>query len=226
LPYFTFSFGVTLGLPKEDFDHLVIVDSHLKRKFSNDKESILDVRLFLKSGIVINVEAQARITRGLWKRIAFAGAKLLSEQLKRGEDYYSLKRAASIIICDGIRDVSRKNLTKGGGRKTRQKPLCLSLEAPLGINSAYKDSVCSLLFNDPEILRELHPGRRLTAPGFANHHQYPGGCLFMERVNDLSFAIADVLAVVFEHQLPRRRIRGLRPDGQFLTPRHGRPVFL
>jgi hypothetical protein len=82
-----------LGLPKEDFDHLAIVDSHLNRNFSDDKESILDVRLFLKSGVVINVEAQVRIIRGLRERIAFAGAKLLSEQLRRGQDYQSLKRA-------------------------------------------------------------------------------------------------------------------------------------
>jgi predicted transposase/invertase (TIGR01784 family) len=91
-----------LGLPKEDFDHLVIVDSHLKRKFHGDKESVLDVRLFLKSGIAINVEIQVRITRGLRKRIAFAGAKLLSEQLKRGQDYHLLKQAVSIVICDGV----------------------------------------------------------------------------------------------------------------------------
>jgi hypothetical protein len=38
----------------------------------------------------------------VFKRIAFAGAKLLGEQLKRCQDYHSLKQAVSIVICDGV----------------------------------------------------------------------------------------------------------------------------
>jgi predicted transposase/invertase (TIGR01784 family) len=91
-----------LGLPEEEFDHLTIVDPHLKRKFGGDKESVLDVRLRLKSGEIINIEIQARIIRDLRKRIAFTSAKLLSEQLKRGQDYHLLKRVVCIVICDGI----------------------------------------------------------------------------------------------------------------------------
>jgi predicted transposase/invertase (TIGR01784 family) len=91
-----------LGLPEKDFDSLTIVDSHLKRNFSGDKESILDVRLRLVSGVIINIEIQVRINRDLRERIAFTGAKLLSEQLKQGEDYAAVKRAVSIVICKGV----------------------------------------------------------------------------------------------------------------------------
>jgi predicted transposase/invertase (TIGR01784 family) len=91
-----------LGLPEEEFDSLVIVDPHLKREFNDDKESILDVKVRLKSGVVIDVEIQVRIIRNLRQRIALANAKMLTEQIKRGEEYLSIKRVVSIVNCNGV----------------------------------------------------------------------------------------------------------------------------
>jgi predicted transposase/invertase (TIGR01784 family) len=50
-----------LGLKEEEFDHLEIIDPHLKREFHDDKMGILDVKVYLKSGWIINVEVQVAI---------------------------------------------------------------------------------------------------------------------------------------------------------------------
>jgi predicted transposase/invertase (TIGR01784 family) len=88
-----------LSLPKEEFDHLVIVDPHLKREFEEDKLNILDVKVYLRSGVVINVEVQVHISQDFRKRIAFAIGKMLAEQIKKGDEYYRIERVVNIIIC-------------------------------------------------------------------------------------------------------------------------------
>jgi predicted transposase/invertase (TIGR01784 family) len=112
-----------LGLPEEDFHSLAIIDPHLKREFNNDKESILDVKVRLKSGVVIDVELQVRIVRDLRQRIAFANAKMLTEQIKRGEECLSIKRVVSIVICDGVLLPEKpgyySSLTSGPGESLR-----------------------------------------------------------------------------------------------------------
>jgi hypothetical protein len=62
--------------------------------------------------------------------------------------------------------------------------------------------VFSLLFNDPETLRELYGALEgvVLPPDLPITINTLEDALFMERVNDLSFAFADVLVVVFEHQ--------------------------
>jgi hypothetical protein len=72
----------------------------------------------------------------------------------------------------------------------------------MGINRQYKDSVFSLLFSDPETLRELYG----ALEGVTLPKDLPitintlEGVLFMERVNDVSFAAGNKLVVILEHQ--------------------------
>ncbi|MDR0641884.1 MAG: hypothetical protein LBG07_05420 [Treponema sp.] len=42
----------------EEFDRLIIVDPHLRRRFNDDKIGILDLCLYLKSRLCIDVEIQ------------------------------------------------------------------------------------------------------------------------------------------------------------------------
>ena len=72
----------------------------------------------------------------------------------------------------------------------------------MGVNTKYKDSMFSLLFSDPDILRELYAaleGVTLSAdvPVTINTLQ---DVLFMDRVNDISFEIAGTLIILIEHQ--------------------------
>jgi hypothetical protein len=72
----------------------------------------------------------------------------------------------------------------------------------MGTNRFYKNSVFSLLFNDPQTLRELY----CALEGVSLPPEVPitintlEGVLFMERVNDISFAVANKLVIVLEHQ--------------------------
>jgi hypothetical protein len=72
----------------------------------------------------------------------------------------------------------------------------------MNINRSYKDSVFSLLFNDPDTLRDLYgalEGSPLP-PDLPITINTLEGVLFMERVNDISFAVGDKLVIILEHQ--------------------------
>jgi len=69
-------------------------------------------------------------------------------------------------------------------------------------NARYKDSVFSLLFSNPDLLRELYSALEgvdlpSDVPVTINTLQ---DVLFMDRVNDISFEIGGRLIVLFEHQ--------------------------
>ncbi|MDR1178005.1 MAG: Rpn family recombination-promoting nuclease/putative transposase, partial [Spirochaetaceae bacterium] len=72
----------------------------------------------------------------------------------------------------------------------------------MGVNTKYKDSVFSFLFSDPASLRELYEalaGVTLPpdVPVTINTLQ---DVLFLDRVNDLSFTVGDILVLLVEHQ--------------------------
>ena len=72
----------------------------------------------------------------------------------------------------------------------------------MNINARYKDSVFSLLFSDPALLRELYcalEGVSLPpdVPVAVNTLE---NVLFMELINDVSFVIGGKLVVLIEHQ--------------------------
>ena len=72
----------------------------------------------------------------------------------------------------------------------------------MGLNKQYKDSVFSLLFREPDTLRELYGaicGVPLD-PSIPVTINTLEGVLFMERINDISFEIAHQLVILLEHQ--------------------------
>jgi predicted transposase YdaD len=72
----------------------------------------------------------------------------------------------------------------------------------MGVNREYKDSVFSLLFGDPETLRELYS----ALEGVTLESEVPimvttlRDVLFMDMINDLSFTVDNKLVIVIEHQ--------------------------
>ncbi|MCL2070181.1 MAG: hypothetical protein FWH19_04265 [Treponema sp.] len=69
-------------------------------------------------------------------------------------------------------------------------------------NTKFKSSVFSLLFSDPEVLRELYCALKgLTLPDdvpvVINTLE---DVLFMDQINDISFEIGGRLVVLIEHQ--------------------------
>jgi hypothetical protein len=72
----------------------------------------------------------------------------------------------------------------------------------VGLNKHYKDSVFTLLFGEPDVLRELYSaicGVPLD-PSIPVTINTLEGALFMERINDISFEIAHKLVILLEHQ--------------------------
>jgi predicted transposase/invertase (TIGR01784 family) len=78
------------------------VDPHLKREFEDDKMGILYVKVHTKGGIVINVEIQVASPPELRDRIVLYGAKMLTEQVKKGNTWDRAEQVISIIIMDKI----------------------------------------------------------------------------------------------------------------------------
>ena len=72
----------------------------------------------------------------------------------------------------------------------------------MNLNKNYKDSVFSLLFSDPDLLRELYCAlESITLPADVpvtiNTLQ---DVLFLDRINDISFEIGGKLVILIEHQ--------------------------
>lgn len=89
-----------LKLPESEYDYLSIVDPHLKRDFYNDKLGILDVKVHTKTGKMIDVEVQVSDIPQMRERILFYTAKMITEQINKGEDYSVIKNVVSIVITD------------------------------------------------------------------------------------------------------------------------------
>jgi predicted transposase/invertase (TIGR01784 family) len=87
-----------LGIPKEHFDGVEIIDPHLERDRADDKLGILDVRVQLADKTLIAVEIQVEGTPSMRERVAFSTGRNLSRQIKRGEDYGKIARVATIVI--------------------------------------------------------------------------------------------------------------------------------
>ena len=89
-----------LRLPEDEYDHLEIVDPHLLRDVVDDKLAILDIKLYTKSRGIIHIEIQLQVTKEFVKRILYYDAKLISEQVKDGENYDKIRQVISILITD------------------------------------------------------------------------------------------------------------------------------
>jgi predicted transposase/invertase (TIGR01784 family) len=89
-----------LDLPADEYDHLTIVDPHLKREQKDEKMGILDVKVHTKSGMVIDVEIQVKPASEMRERVMVYAMMMLREQIKRGGKYENVQRVISIIITN------------------------------------------------------------------------------------------------------------------------------
>ena len=89
-----------LHLPDDDYNVIEIVDPHLLRDFDGDKLGIIDVKLKTKSGKIIHIEIQLKVSPELKGRIIFYGSKLITEQIGSGDDFNTINKVISIIITD------------------------------------------------------------------------------------------------------------------------------
>ena len=90
-----------LDLSPEDVSKLELMDKELTKEDLSDKTGILDVKLRLKNGSVIDIEIQSSWNVSFVKRTLFYWAKMYTSDFKAGESYDSLHKCIAInIIAD------------------------------------------------------------------------------------------------------------------------------
>ena len=93
-----------LDLTPQQVLDLEFMDKELTKEEFSDKTGILDVKLKLIDGTVIDIEIQASWNASFVKRTLFYWAKMYTSDFKAGESYDKLHRCIAInIIADGFR---------------------------------------------------------------------------------------------------------------------------
>ena len=93
-----------LDLSPQDVNELELMDKELTKEELSDKTGILDVKLKLSNGTVIDIEIQTSWNASFVKRTLFYWSKLYTADFKAGESYESLHKCIAInIIADGFR---------------------------------------------------------------------------------------------------------------------------
>ncbi|MCL2086293.1 MAG: Rpn family recombination-promoting nuclease/putative transposase [Oscillospiraceae bacterium] len=84
----------------DEYKEIAIADPHLLREHKGDKLGILDVKVKTKSGKIINVEIQVGLSPVLRERILYYASKMITGQMKSGNDHSDIKQVISIVITD------------------------------------------------------------------------------------------------------------------------------
>ena len=87
-----------LNLSPDEYDEITIANPFLLQEYKGDKLGILDVKLKLKSGKILNIEVQVDPMPFMESRILFYVSKLITEQIGESDQYEKIKRVISIII--------------------------------------------------------------------------------------------------------------------------------
>ena len=91
-----------LDIPDDEYEHLTIVDPHIKKESDDDKYGILDIKINTKHMSVIHVEIQLQVFPELKQRTIYGHSKLFTEQISSGQDWSIINRVITIIITDEI----------------------------------------------------------------------------------------------------------------------------
>jgi len=93
-----------LDIPAQDIEDLELLDKEFHNDSVNDKTGILDVKLRLKDGTVIDIEIQNRWNDEFAQRTVFYWAKMYTENLQKGEVYTKLPKCITInIVGEGFK---------------------------------------------------------------------------------------------------------------------------
>lgn len=90
----------TLGLPEEEFAELLIIDPNMNPEHEDDKHSILDVHVRMRSGREVDVEIQTQSMPDMCNRLQYYTARLVTGQIQAGGDYGELPQSVTIAITD------------------------------------------------------------------------------------------------------------------------------
>lgn len=92
--------GTFLSIPPEDIVDIDLTDSYLHGEYPNDHEGILDLKLYLNSGIKMNIEMQLEKFPCWEERSLFYLSKMFVENFAKGAKYERLEQCVHISILD------------------------------------------------------------------------------------------------------------------------------
>lgn len=93
-----------LDIPAQDVGDLELLDKEFHNDSVNDKTGVLDVKLRLKDGTVIDIEIQNRWNDEFAQRTVFYWAKMYTGNLQKGEVYTKLPKCITInIVGEGFK---------------------------------------------------------------------------------------------------------------------------
>ncbi len=87
-----------LDIPPDEYGSISIIDPVIGSDYPDGKTGILDVKVKTKSGRVIDVEIQVEFQDTLPQRILFYSARMITEQIGKGENYEQIKQVVNIVI--------------------------------------------------------------------------------------------------------------------------------
>jgi len=93
---------ILLKIPPEEFDEVLIMNPTDTIAYKGQKSSTLDIKLQLKSKRLLNIEIQTGKKAYFGNRSLFNACKLVTEQVKSGDENYILSDVIVILICDFI----------------------------------------------------------------------------------------------------------------------------
>ena len=89
-----------LPFTEEECGSLTFVNTHQIPIIENGKLVILDIKVVMKDGRVIDIEIQVYNTRTMRERILYYGTGMITEQLKTGAKYGEIKPVVCIVITN------------------------------------------------------------------------------------------------------------------------------
>ena len=91
-----------LDIPEDEYDHITVVDPHIKKESLDDKYGILDVKVHTKNERIIHVEIQVEPIPDMKERIVYDQSKLITEQISSGQNWAVIKKTVTIVITDYV----------------------------------------------------------------------------------------------------------------------------
>ena len=91
-----------LKLPLDEYTDIQITDPQSKRRYKGDKLAILDIKVKTATGKTVNIEIQIDVPPEMRERILLYDAKMITEQIKSGDNYDVIKKVISIVITGEV----------------------------------------------------------------------------------------------------------------------------
>lgn len=92
--------STVLGIPQEEIKESRLIDTHLSKKYPDEKLGIVDVRVQLRNGTEIDIEIQIAKLSVWAERSLFYVSKMYTDQIKSGDEYEILNKCVSISVLD------------------------------------------------------------------------------------------------------------------------------